>query len=151
MNRTWPAEWEARKRGDSCSLCDDDLSSRAFHTGRTSEALLDRKGIAKGHVVVVFRGRHATSLTELSTAELTDYWRDVHDVGQMVERVFSPCHMNYMLLGNIVPHLHVHVVPRYLDDPAPERPLPWDTREVSEDDYANQFQHLRQAGAALRR
>jgi diadenosine tetraphosphate (Ap4A) HIT family hydrolase len=30
----------------------------------------------------------------------------------MIERVFAPCHMNYQLLGNIVPHLHVHLVTR---------------------------------------
>lgn len=61
----------------------------------------------------------------------------------MIERVFSPCHMNYMLLGNIVPHLHVHVVPRYPDDTAPERPLPWTPSEVSADEYAKQIEQLR--------
>jgi diadenosine tetraphosphate (Ap4A) HIT family hydrolase len=67
----------------------------------------------------------------------------------MIERVFSPCHMNYLLLGNIVPHLHVHVVPRYLNDPAPERPLPWEPREVPADDYSRQCQQLQAVGAGL--
>lgn len=65
------------------------------------------------------------------------------NVARMIERVFSPCHMNYMLLGNIVPHLHVHVVPRYPDDTAPERPLPWTPSEVSADEYAKQIEQLR--------
>lgn len=30
------------------------------------------------------------------------------------------------MLGNTVPHLHTHVVPRYVDDPAPGGPIPWD-------------------------
>jgi diadenosine tetraphosphate (Ap4A) HIT family hydrolase len=101
---------------------------------RAGEALLERQGISKGHSVVVFRRRHVAGFTELTAGELADYWKDIQDVGHMLERVFSPCHMNYMLLGNIVPHLHVHVVPRYLDDPAPERPLAWDPREVPEDE-----------------
>ncbi len=33
--------------------------------------------------------------------------------------------MNYQLLGNSVPHLHAHIVPRPLLDPLPHRPLPW--------------------------
>ena len=33
--------------------------------------------------------------------------------------------MNYDILGNSVPHLHVHVVPRYADDPRPEWPFPF--------------------------
>jgi len=31
----------------------------------------------------------------------------------------------YLTLGNTVPHLHTHVVPRYLDDPAPGGPIEW--------------------------
>lgn len=146
--RTWPDSWEARKRGDSCPFCSD-VAAQSFWRGRASDALLERKGIANGHAVVAFRGRHAASLTDLTAAELAAFWQDIQDVGRMVERVFSPCHMNYMLLGNIVPHLHVHVVPRYLDDSAPERPLPWDTREVPADEYARQFQQLHELGATL--
>lgn len=150
MKRTWPDDWEARKRGDSCHFCGD-VSTDSFRSGRTSEALLERKGIANGHAVVAFRGRHVASLTELTAGELADYWQDIHDVGRMIERVFSPCHMNYLLLGNIVPHLHVHLVPRYLDDPAPGLPLPWEPREVPADEYARQCQQLQEAGAALGR
>ena len=150
MQRTWPDDWEARKSGESCPFCGD-VSTHSFHSGRISEALLERKGIAKGHAVVVFRSRHVAGFTELTAGELADYWKDVQDVGHMIERVFSPCHMNYMLLGNIVPHLHVHVVPRYLDDPSPERPLPWDPHEVPADEYSRQCQQLREVGDELER
>ena len=148
MKRTWPDDWDSRKRGDSCPFCAD-VSARSFYSGRTSEALLERKAIAKGHAAVVFRGRHVADFTDLTAGELADYWKDIQNVGRMIERVFRPCHMNYMLLGNIVPHLHVHVVPRYLDDSAPERPLPWDPSEVPADQYAQQFEELRQAGVVL--
>ena len=148
MKRTWPDDWDARKRGDSCPFCAD-VSGASFYSGRTSEALLEQKAIAKGHVAVVFRGRHVADFTELAAGELADYWMDVRQVARMIERVFSPCHVNYLLLGNIVPHLHVHVVPRYLDDAAPERPLPWDVSQVPADQFARQFAQLRDAGAAL--
>ena len=144
MTRTWPDDWEARKRGDSCFFCGD-LSVRSFHSGRASEAILERNGIAKGHVAVVFRGRHVADFTSLSPGELSDYAQDIQAVALAIERVFRPCHVNYMLLGNIVPHLHVHVVPRYLDDPAPERPLPWVPVPVPEELLAEQFERLRDA------
>jgi diadenosine tetraphosphate (Ap4A) HIT family hydrolase len=32
--------------------------------------------------------------------------------------------MNYDILDNSVPHLHVHVVPRYADAPRPAWPFP---------------------------
>jgi len=145
MNRTWPDDWDSRKRGESCFFCAD-LAGRSFYSGRTSEALLERHAIAKGHAAVVFRGRHVADFTALAPKEIADYWQDVQNVARMIERVFSPCHMNFMLLGNLVPHLHVHVVPRYLDDAAPERPLPWTPIEVSADDYSKQQEQLREAG-----
>lgn len=148
MTRTWPDDWEARKRGDSCHFCAG-VSNLSFRSGRTSEALLERKGIANGHAVVAFRGRHVAALTDLTASELADYWADIQDVARMIERVFSPCHINYLLLGNIVPHLHVHVVPRYLDDPAPGLPLPWAPREMPAGEYSTQFQQLQEAGAVL--
>ena len=144
MKRTWPEDWESRKRGDGCPFCVD-LTDRSFHSGRVSEALLERHAIAIGHVAVVFRRRHVAAFTDLAPDELAEYWADVQDVGRTVERVFTPCHVNYLLLGNIVPHLHVHVVPRYLDDSAPERPLPWNTSLVSEELFTMRFGQLKDA------
>ena len=144
MKRTWPEDWESRKRGVRCPFCAD-LTGQSFHSGRVSEALLERYAIANGHVAVVFRRRHVANFTDLAPEELTEYWADIQDVGRTVERVFKPCHVNYLLLGNIVPHLHVHIVPRYLDDSAPEQPLPWNASPVPEELFAARFRQLRDA------
>jgi diadenosine tetraphosphate (Ap4A) HIT family hydrolase len=32
--------------------------------------------------------------------------------------------MNYETLGNSVPHLHTHLLPRFTDDPRPGQPFP---------------------------
>jgi diadenosine tetraphosphate (Ap4A) HIT family hydrolase len=130
MTRTWPEDWESRKRGDSCFFCAD-LSDRSFYSGRTSEALLERRAIAVGHTAVVFRGRHVADLGDLKPEELAD--------------------VDYMLLGNIVPHLHVHVVPRYLDDSAPGLPLPWAPSPVPEDVFDRQFAQLQDLSRELTR
>jgi len=90
----------------------------------------------------VFRDRHVADFTSLSTAEVAAYWQDVHTAARMIEQVYAPCHMNYQLLGNIVPHLHVHLVPRYLDDRAPERPLPWEPKPVEQSEFDRQMQLL---------
>lgn len=141
MTRTWPEDWESRKRGDSCPFCAD-LSGRSFYSGCASEALLERRAIATGHAAVVFRGRHVADLGDLTAEELANYWRDVQHVSRAINRAFAPCHVNYLLLGNLVPHLHVHVVPRYLDDSAPGMPLPWSPSPVPEDVFDRQFNQL---------
>jgi diadenosine tetraphosphate (Ap4A) HIT family hydrolase len=38
--------------------------------------------------------------------------------------------MNLQILGNAIPHLHCHLVPRYYGDPAPSRPIDPETGEL---------------------
>ena len=37
---------------------------------------------------------------------------------------YQPLKMNYQTLGNTVPHLHTHLIPRFAEDPAPGHPFP---------------------------
>jgi len=56
--------------------------------------------------------------------ELTGYWADVRTAAKAIEQAYQPCQLNYATFDNAVPHVHTHITPRYLDDPAPGRPLP---------------------------
>lgn len=96
-----------------------------FFAGEVSDAYLQREDIQRGYSVVVWRGRHVAEPTELSAEEATAYWLEVLRVGQAIENVLEPVKLNYDLLGNSLPHLHTHVVPRYADDPRPGWPLPF--------------------------
>lgn len=93
--------------------------------GVVSDAYLQRADIQRGYVVVVWRGRHVAEPTELSDEEAAAYWLEVVRVGRAIERHLAPVKLNYDLLGNSVPHLHTHVVPRYADDPRPGWPFPF--------------------------
>lgn len=141
MTRTWPEDWDTRKRGEGCWFCGNQFGE-PFYVGRVGNAHLERHSIASGHAIVVFRGRHVADFTSLSASEVASYWTDVHTVARMIEQVYRPCHMNYQLLGNMVPHLHVHLVPRYLDDRAPGKPLPFEPTEIAKDEFDRQFRRL---------
>lgn len=146
--RTWPGDWDVRKQGVDCWFCKKQLG-QPFYAGSVGDAHLERHPIARGHAIVVFRDRHVADFTSLTAAEAAAYWQDVQAAGRMIERVFAPCHMNYQLLGNLVPHLHVHVVPRYLDDPAPNRPLPWEPKPLDESEFNHQVRQLAAAASQL--
>ena len=149
MTRTWPEDWDARKRGEGCWFCSGQLG-KPFYAGAVGDAHLERHAVAPGHAIVVFRGRHVADFTKLTAAEVASYWQDVHTVARMIEHVFAPCHMNYQLLGNMVPHLHVHLVPRYLDDAAPGRPLPFEPKPVDSAEFDRQIQRLTAAVKTIR-
>jgi diadenosine tetraphosphate (Ap4A) HIT family hydrolase len=54
--------------------------------------------------------------------------------------------MNYDLLGNSLPHLHTHVLPRYADDPKPGWPFPFPEGEpepIGEEAFRQDVEALR--------
>lgn len=96
-----------------------------YFAGDVADAYLVRADIQRGLSVVVWRGRHVAEPTELSDDEAALYGREVLLVGGALETTFSAVKMNYNLLGNSVPHLHTHLIPRYADDPRPGWPFPF--------------------------
>lgn len=92
--------------------------------GEHSDAYLQKHGVVRGYTIVIWRGRHVAEPTELSEAEAGAYWIEVLDIARTLERHYKPVKINLEMLGNTLPHLHTHVRPRYLDDPAPFGPLP---------------------------
>jgi diadenosine tetraphosphate (Ap4A) HIT family hydrolase len=127
----WPEDWDARVTGATCVMCD------ALGAGDTdywihvadladTQVYLDRGSQIVGYCVAVWGRGHAAEPTELDAEAAVRYWREVLAVGRAVIGAFAPLKVNYFTLGNTVPHLHTHVVPRYPDDPAPGGPLTWD-------------------------
>ena len=67
--------------------------------------------------------RHATELWELAANERHALIDGVAALGQALAGVYDARKLNYELLGNELPHIHWHLVPRRADDPAPRRPV----------------------------
>ncbi len=127
----WPDDWAERKRGRACVLCaslgsGDNDHSVAVAALASAEVRLERRSRLPGYCIVVWRGRHVAEPTELDAGDAAAYWHDVVAVARALETIYRPVKVNFMTLGNWVPHLHTHVVPRYLDDPAPGGPIPWE-------------------------
>jgi diadenosine tetraphosphate (Ap4A) HIT family hydrolase len=127
----WPADWSERKAGLNCPMCaalggdgDDDNAVLVTELG-SSEVRLERRSRLPGYCVVIWRHGHVAEATELDSGAASEYWADVLAVCRAIEREFRPVKVNLLTLGNWVPHLHTHVLPRYRDDPAPGGPITW--------------------------
>jgi diadenosine tetraphosphate (Ap4A) HIT family hydrolase len=123
-------------------------NSRRVFRGRWSDAYLRPLAVPRGYTLVLWRGRHVSEPTELTTDEATGYWLEVLAVARGIERRYQPAKLNLQILGNAVPHLHTHVVPRYVDDPSPGMPpsfLERSTEEMSTSDYDHEAAALASA------
>lgn len=66
--------------------------------------------------------RHVREMSDLAPAERERLMNVVFTVERNLRELMSPEKMNLASLGNVTPHLHWHVIPRFADDshyPAP--------------------------------
>ena len=71
-----------------------------------------------GWTVLVLK-RHATELFDLTREERSQLIEEMTEVARTLAIVFDAVKINYELLGNQLPHIHWHLIPRLADDPAP--------------------------------
>lgn len=65
---------------------------------------------------------HIREMTDLDEEQRARFLQGVFAVETTLRRLISPDKINLACLGNLTPHLHWHVIPRYVDDP--HFPLP---------------------------
>lgn len=127
----WDPQWHEVLTGRGCGMCADTGKADngygiRFHTGQYADAYLQRSGVVRGYSIAIWNGRHITEPTQLTTEEAAGFWQDILSTTRAVEEVYQPVKVNFLSLGNDLPHLHFHIVPRYAQgDPAPNRPLPF--------------------------
>ena len=64
----------------------------------------------------VIAERHAREVTDLPPAERDAIMAVVYAVEEAVRETMRPHKVNIASLGNMTPHVHWHVIPRYADD-----------------------------------
>ena len=69
-----------------------------------------------GRCVVVLKD-HIQKLTQLTPTERQGLWDDVGLVADAITTLYSPDKLNYLILGDLCPHLHVHIVTKYTGTP----------------------------------
>ncbi|MBS1141501.1 MAG: Histidine triad protein [Proteobacteria bacterium] len=64
----------------------------------------------------VIWNEHVREMTDLEPAERDVLMRIVYAVEIVVRQLFSPDKINLASFGNVVPHIHWHIIPRWGDD-----------------------------------
>ena len=99
---------------ENCVLCGTDSAEVIYRTGKWRVLLVD-EGNLPGFCRVVLND-HVAEMTDLPADERNALMEVVWLVEQAVRDAMQPDKVNLATLGNMVPHLHWHIIPRYKDD-----------------------------------
>ncbi len=116
----------------NCELCQQDGGEILWRNDRLRVILVDDAQYP-GFCRIIWNA-HVQEMTELAAGERDYLMRAVWQLESVVREIMQPDKINVASLGNVVPHLHWHVIPRYRDDahfPAPVWAVPQREAEAS--------------------
>lgn len=113
-----------------CELCHGAGGRLLWQNGLCRVVCVDEPGLP-GFLRVVLN-RHEREMTDLPAHERDRLMAVVFAVEAHVRLSLEPDKMNLASLGNMTPHLHWHVIPRFADDAHFPEPV-WGTRQREAD------------------
>lgn len=105
---------------NNCPYCNGgpalaDFAYKVDDISDNSTLYLFREQSHPGRMVVAFRG-HVSEIADLTPQQLQAYMADVAKVAKLIHKMYKPDKINYGAFGDLNPHLHFHLVPKYKDD-----------------------------------
>lgn len=100
---------------EACSLCGTPGGALLWRDERLRVVLVDEPDYP-GFCRVIWNA-HVKEMTDLPAANREHLMGVVFDVEAVLRDALDPVKINLASLGNLTPHLHWHVIPRWRDDP----------------------------------
>jgi diadenosine tetraphosphate (Ap4A) HIT family hydrolase len=113
-------QWQLLVSGAGCQMDAPRLAANDFwdlvRPLSVSSLYLAKNQTYRGQCSLIFDLRHAARPDQLTADEWTAFCVDLYAAQRAVVTVTRPDHINVESLGNVVPHLHWHIIPRYVGD-----------------------------------
>ncbi|MGH2957454.1 MAG: HIT family protein [Solirubrobacterales bacterium] len=127
-----------------CGIVEGSVPSQTVDSDERTVAFMDINPATRGHALVVPRA-HSTDLLDIGEDDLTASILAAQRLAKRMEEALEPDGFNVLqatrpAAWQTVFHFHLHVLPRYEDDPLE---LPWIPRGGKEEEIAAIAERLR--------
>lgn len=105
----------------NCPICFPNHEEILLQTNKLRVIAVHNEPNAPAFCRVIWQ-KHVAEMTDLSPADRAEFMEMVYRVETAMRQVLNPTKINLASLGNVVPHLHWHVIARFEQDacfPAP--------------------------------
>ena len=99
----------------TCPICTADNEDILLQTPNLRVIAVHNETATPAFCRVIWNN-HIAEMTDLSAAERAEIMEMVYKVEAAMRQVFRPAKINLASLGNVVPHLHWHVIARFEND-----------------------------------
>ncbi len=110
---------EEMKKDQNCGYCMRGELLDAFGIYicdlRVSSLILFKEQSHPGRCIVAYK-EHVSELVDISEEERAAFMEDVAQASKAIHAAFGPQKVNYGAYGDTGCHLHMHLVPKYMDE-----------------------------------
>lgn len=86
-------------------------------------------------VILIPKKHNLREITDLIEQEQIMLLKEINQVSNVMQKIFSPDKMNIAALGNMVEQLHIHIIARYKNDLAwPNPAFGYEKKEYKEEE-----------------
>jgi diadenosine tetraphosphate (Ap4A) HIT family hydrolase len=107
--------WERLCDGVGCPICIQGKPDGIVAELEAAFVTVDPAVAVRGYCCVVVK-KHAVELHDLPASVAAMLMQDLQVVSHAISEITGAVKLNYEIHGNTIPHLHVHVIPRYRGD-----------------------------------
>ena len=109
-----------RKENPTCPFCNPDSERELIVESATSYAMFDKFPVSNGHALIIPK-KHCDDYFELTFREQSACMFMLNTVKEILKKTLNPDGFNVGInvgeaAGQTVPHVHIHLIPRYKGD-----------------------------------
>jgi diadenosine tetraphosphate (Ap4A) HIT family hydrolase len=141
MSKWNSPEWAELYSGEACPICREGRPLGIVAELSATYLTSSLESPMRGYCCLVLK-RHAVELYDLRVDEAAALMKDLQRVAKVLQVITGAVKLNYEIHGNTIPHLHVHLLPRYKGDPFENKPI--DPRVIQASPYkAGEFEDFK--------
>ena len=122
--------WNTVRIREGCPICVAGQPRDVIAEGTATWVTAAREADLPGYACVVSK-RHVVEPFELSPEDAISFWAEAMNAARLIAALTAAAKLNYGIHGNVIPHLHMHLWPRFAEDPYDIGGIPVDAPSFS--------------------
>ena len=112
-----------------CKIVKNELPSRKIHEDGNLLSFLDIYPVSHGHILIIPK-KHVVWMQEADDETISEIFKLSKKLMIAIKKALQCDYVQLAISGTDIPHFHIHLIPRYLDDGLSE----WPTKEYASEE-----------------
>ena len=115
-----------------CKIIKGEIPSKKVYEDKDIVAFLDINPVSDGHLMIIPK-KHIVWMQDADNETIAQIFKLSKKIMLAMKKGLGCDYVQVSVVGKDIPHFHVHLIPRYLDDNLPQFPTKKHDAEVAKD------------------